>query len=110
MTVCLRDQGYGFHAERRGQGRTTGLEGLPPLRADRETTSRHSSPPPASRYAGGMPVAGDLPVVAGETFAHAFAGVCAGKECWRRLPSLTIAINWCENGVGRIVPVASAEI
>lgn len=72
-------RGDGFHAERRGQGRTTGLEGLPPIRADRETTSRRSPPPPASRYAGGMAVAGDLPVFAGETFAYALAGVCVGR-------------------------------
>ncbi len=29
MTVRSRDQGYRFHAERRGRSRTIGLEGLP---------------------------------------------------------------------------------
>jgi hypothetical protein len=59
-----------------------------------------------------MPGAGGLSAFAGETFAYAFAGARAGagKECWRRLPGLMVAINWCENGVGRIVPGASAEI
>lgn len=110
MTVRSRDQGYRFHAERRGRSRAAGLEGLPPLRADRETTPRHSLPAPASGYVGRMPGAGDLPELAGETFAYAFAGACAGKDCRRRLPGLMVAINRCENGAGRIVPGASAEI
>ncbi len=110
MTVRSRDLGYGFHAERRGQSGTTGLEGLPPLRADRETTPRHFLPAPASGYAGGMPGVADLPELAGETFVYAFAGACAGKDCRRLLPGLMVAINRCENGAGRIVPGASAEI
>ncbi len=109
MTVRSRSQGYGFHAERRGSC-TSGIEGLPPLRADREMTPRHSLPAPASGYAGGMPGAVDLPALAGETFAYAFAGACAGKDCRWRLPSLMVAINRCEYGIGRIVPGASAEI
>ncbi len=110
MTVRSRDQGYGFHAERRGRSRTIGLEGLPLLQADRETTPRHSLPAPASGYAAGMPGAGDPPERAGETFAYAFAGACADKDCRQLLPGLMVAINRCENGAGRIVPRASAEI
>ena len=37
-------------------------------------------------------------------------GGYAGKEYIRRLLSLMVAINRCENGVGRVVPVTSAEI
>ncbi len=100
MTVCLRGQGYGSLAERRDQGRTTGLEGLRPLRADRKTASRHSLPAPASRYAGGNLGAGALSAFAGETFAYALAGARAGKECRRRLPSSWPPSNGVTMGLG----------
>ena len=110
MTVRSRGQGYGFRAERRGRGRTTGFSGLPPLWADREPASRQPRPAPAARYGGGIPGEGDLPEFAGETFAYAFSGAYAGKEFRRRLPGLMVAINRCDNGIGRFVPVASVEI
>ncbi len=112
MTVSLRVQGYGLHAERRGRGRVTRFAGLPlrrPGHGDRKPASRHSLPAPASRYAGGMPGAGDLPEFAGETFAYAFAGARAGRECRQRLPGLMVAINRCDDAAGRIIPDAIAE-
>ena len=110
MTVRSRGQGYGLCAEGRGPGRSTGFSGLPPLWADCEPASRQPQPAPAARYAGGIPGAGDLPEFSGETFAYAFAGTCAGKACRWHLPSLMVAINRCDSEIGRIVPVASAEI
>ena len=107
MTVSLRVKGYGLHAEGRGGGRVTRFSGLVlrPGRGDRRPESRHSLPAPASRYAGGMPGADDLPEFAGETFAYAFAGARAGRECRQRLPGLMVAINRCDDAAGRIIPV-----
>jgi hypothetical protein len=56
-----------------------------------------------------MPGVADLPELAGETFEYAFAGACAGKDCRRRLPSLMVAINRCENGLGESPPVQVPE-
>lgn len=109
MTVRTRGQGYGFRAERRGRDRTTGLEVLPPLRADREPASRLPLHAPAAKYAGGFEGAGDLPEFAGEVFVYAFAGAYAGKGRRRRQPNLMVAVNLCDNGTGRIVPAAIAE-
>ncbi len=112
MTECVRGQGYGFHAERRGRGYVARFSGLPlrwPGRGDREPTSRDSLPARASKYAGGMLGAGDLPEFAGETFAYAFAGARDGKECRHRLLGLMVAINRCDNVPERIVPGSSAE-
>jgi len=85
-------------------------EGPAKLRVNRETLPRHSLPVPASGYLGGIPGAGDLPELPGETFVYAFLGARVGKDCRRRLPGLMVAINRCEHDAGRIVPGASAEI
>ena len=110
MTVRWPGRGCRSPAERRGRNRAAGLEGPAPLWADREPGSRQFLPTPASGYAGGMPGAGNLPEGAGKTFVYAFAGGCAGKNHRRCLPGLMVAINRCENGAGKIVPGASAEI
>lgn len=110
MTACLQNQGFRHHAKRRGFDCVTMLEGPQRLdRGSRISATRPSLPTLASRYIGVRSGSGGLPEYAGETFTYAFVGARVGLECRQRKPGLMVAINWCDDEVGRIIPGTSAE-
>lgn len=110
MTACLQNHGFRFRADRRSLECAAILEGPQRLaRGIRKPGPRHSLPNLASRQTGESSGAGGLPEYAGETFAYAFAGARVGQESRQRKPGLMVAINWCDDEVGRIIPGASAE-
>ena len=110
MTACLQNQGFRLRADRRSLECAAMLEGPQrPARGIRKTAPRHSLPNLASRQTGGSSGAGGLPEYAGETFAYAFAGARVCQDSRQRAPGLMVAINWCDDDAGRIIPGTSAE-
>ena len=110
MTACLQSQGLRLHADWRGLDCVTLFEGPQRLvRGSRKYAARHSSPILATRHAGGSSGAKGQPESAGKTFAYAFAGSRDGLEYRQRPPGLMIAINWCDDEIGPIIPGESVE-
>ena len=108
MIECLRERGYRFRAGWRGRDRMSRLSG-PPRWTDSgglKPAMLYSPTDPASIHIGGVPVARDTPEFAGKTFVCAFMGKRVGRKICHWLPGLMVAINRCNDEMGRITPDA----
>ena len=110
MTACLQRQGLRLHADWRGLDCVTLHKGSQRLgRGSCKDAPRHSLPILASRHSGESSGAEGQPEFAGKNFVYAFAGARDGLEYRQRSPGLMVAINWCDDEMGRIIPGESVD-